>query len=87
MTSLTWRFTPITDIPPALSLITTLRELCLSDNDHLRVGSASAKPLLGLQHLTLLELSDSLNDDMEAANQDFANSLPHSCTVQWFQAY
>ena len=90
MTSLTWGYSDMTEIPPVLSSITTLQELDLSKEFCLRVGPASAKPLLELEHLTtlkLLQLNEGLTHDVEAGNQDFANSLPQSCAVQWCEPY
>ena len=83
LTSLTWRSSQITEIPPSLSLITTLRELKLFDNYRLRLGSASVTPLLALQRLTLLELNKSSVYHTEARPRDFTDSLPKTCTVQW----
>lgn len=59
LTSLTWRYSQMAEIPPAVSLIRNLRELRLSGNLNLALGPAAdlAKPLLALQHLTQVWLS------------------------------
>ena len=87
LTSLTWQYSQVTEIPDVLSLTTTLQKLDLPDNYCLKLGPASARPLLVPKHLTLLELNGSHTYKEGAGNQDFANSLPQSCNVQWLQQF
>lgn len=59
LTSLSWSYSHITGIPPALSLITTLQDLDLSNNPHLEFDADSFDHLAPLVHLTRLDLDGS----------------------------
>ena len=76
LTSFTWRFSQLTEIPPALSLITSLQELDLSENYHMELGPDSAIPLLALDHMTLLNLNNSTFNSSLEVMMDFVNRLP-----------
>ena len=83
LTSLTWRHSPIMEIPPALSLIHSLQKLKFSNDEHLLLGPASVKPLLALEHLSLLGLNNSRLRVGKRAIQGLTNRLPHYCTVKF----
>ena len=76
LTSLTWRFSQLEKIPPTLCFITSLQELDLSENYHLKLWPASETPLLALEHLTLLKLNNSTFLSSMEEMMAFANSLP-----------
>ena len=83
LTSLTWRSSPIAEIPPALSLIKSLQKFEISDNHHLQLGPALVKSVLALQHLTMLDWSYIRMRGGDRAIQRFTNQLPQSCTVHF----
>ena len=83
LTSLAWRCSPITQIPPALSLVTSLQELQFHENERLQLGPASVTPLLPLEHLTFVNLNNSRFRGGKEAVQSFTNRLPQSCVVKF----